>query len=110
MQSIPLDGVADQMTAVRLHLLDQPEVTAGEQLNGALYRLHAKRFGSRRLGAVLMKGQASEQLRTLWLAGVSAVRIAVELDIREPEVRAEAHRLGLLPRRNGKKPGSGFIR
>jgi hypothetical protein len=41
MQSIPLDWVADQMTAVRLRLLDQPEVTAGEQLNGALCRLHA---------------------------------------------------------------------
>jgi hypothetical protein len=42
---------------------------------------------------------ASLRLRAAWLAGDSAVRIAVMLDTREGVVRIEARRLG-LPRRS----------
>jgi hypothetical protein len=45
---------------------------------------------------------SEEQIRALWLAGVSTVRIAAELDISECAVRAASHRLG-LPRRSNRK-------
>lgn len=46
-----------------------------------------------------MTPDVSLQLRTAWLAGVSAQRIAVMLDTSERLVRAEARRLGLSRRR-----------
>jgi hypothetical protein len=49
-----------------------------------------------------MEAEVSEQIRKLWLAGVSSVRIASILDIGESSVRAEARRLGLPLRRKRK--------
>jgi hypothetical protein len=42
-----------------------------------------------------LKPGASQKIRTLWFAGVSAVRIAVLLDIPEHTILAEARRLDL---------------
>lgn len=43
-----------------------------------------------------------EQIAELWLAGVSAVRIAVQLDMTELTVRTEARHLGLPSRLHSK--------
>jgi hypothetical protein len=52
-------------------------------------------------GTVVFTPEASLRLRTAWLSGVSAVRIAVMLDTHERLVRIEARRLGLQSRKPG---------
>ena len=94
MRAVNVGGVLRRARLAGLNVLT---ITPSEKGRRAARSRRLCRDGRSEVDVVTL--EASLQLRTAWLSGVSAVRIGAMLDTTERSVRMEARRLGLPSRR-----------